>query len=85
IGSEQGPALGAAIHAAVAAGCHPDVQAAAAAMGTVQRDVYLPDAERAQAYDALYAEYVALHDHLGRGGNDVLRRLRRIRRGVPVR
>jgi L-ribulokinase len=85
IGSEQGPALGAAIHAAVAAGCHPDVQAAAAAMGTVERDVYLPDAERAQAYDTLYEEYVALHDHFGRGGNDVLRRLRRIRRGVPVR
>jgi L-ribulokinase len=84
IGSEQGPALGAAIHAAVAAGCHPDVQAAAAAMGTVERDVYLPDAERAQAYDTLYEEYVALHDHFGRGGNDVLRRLRRIRRGVPV-
>ena len=33
IGSEQGPALGSAIHAAVAAGCHPDVPAAADAMG----------------------------------------------------
>jgi L-ribulokinase len=85
IGSEQGPALGAAIHAAVAAGCHPDVQAAAAAMGTVERDVYQPDADRAGAYDALYAEYVALHDHFGRGGNDVLRRLRRIRGEVAAR
>ena len=85
IGSEQGPALGSAIHAAVAAGCHADVHAAAAAMGTVERDVYLPDEERARAYDPLYAEYVALHDHFGRGGNDVLRRLRRIRAEVPVR
>jgi L-ribulokinase len=85
LGSEQGPALGAAIHAAVAAGCHPDVQAAAAAMGTVQRDVYLPDEDRGRAYDALYAEYVALHDYFGRGGNEVLRRLRRIRGEVPVR
>ena len=40
LGSEQGPALGSAIHAAVAAGCHPDIHAAAAAMGTVERDVY---------------------------------------------
>ena len=35
IGSEQGPALGSAIHAAVAAGAHPDVPAAADAMGRV--------------------------------------------------
>ena len=33
IGSEQGPALGSAIHAAVAAGAYPDVPAAAAVMG----------------------------------------------------
>ncbi len=33
IGSEQGPALGSAIHAAVAAGAYPDIRAAAAAMG----------------------------------------------------
>ncbi len=84
LGSEQGPALGSAIHAAVAAGCHPDIHAAAAAMGTVERDVYVPDAERARAYDRLYAEYVELHDHFGRGGNDVLRRLRRSRHEVPV-
>ena len=33
ISSAQGPALGSAIHAAVAAGAYPDVSAAAAAMG----------------------------------------------------
>ena len=44
-------------------------------MGKVERDVYVPDAERARAYDRLYAEYVELHDYFGRGGNDVLRRL----------
>jgi len=27
-------------------------------------------------YDALYAEYVALHDYFGRGGNDVMKRLK---------
>ncbi|TDB74714.1 ribulokinase [Micromonospora sp. KC723] len=79
IGSAQGPALGSAIHAAVAAGAYPDVAAASAAMGRVDRDVYRPDPERARAYDALYAEYRRLHDHFGRGGDETLLRLRAIR------
>ncbi|MGS2616091.1 ribulokinase [Micromonospora sp. LZ34] len=79
IGSAQGPALGSAIHAAVAAGAHPDVPTASAAMGRVDRDAFLPDPERVRAYDALYAEYRRLHDHFGRGGDDVLLRLRAIR------
>jgi L-ribulokinase len=86
IGSEQGPALGSAIHAAVAAGAHPDVRTAAAAMGSVNRAAYTPDPARARAYDALFAEYLRLHDHFGRGeragGNDVLHRLRAIRRAA---
>jgi L-ribulokinase len=79
IGSDQGPALGAAIHAAVAAGAYPDVRAAAHAMGRVERAVYQPDEDRAKAYDALYAEYSELHDYFGRGGNDVMHRLNEIR------
>jgi L-ribulokinase len=79
IGSDQGPALGAAMHAAVAAGVHEDIHAAAAAMGSVQRDAYRPDEGRAGAYDALYERYVALHDHFGRGGDDVMHALRRLR------
>lgn len=80
IATDQGPALGSAIHAAVAAGVHPDVRAAAAAMGKVDRAVYTPDPERAAAYDRLFAEYRQLHDYFGRGGNDVMRRLRGLRR-----
>ncbi|MFF4903909.1 ribulokinase [Streptomyces sp. NPDC001260] len=79
IGSTQGPALGAAMHAAVAAGAHPDIRTAARAMGKVERGVYLPDPHRAAAYDRLYAEYRTLHDYFGRGANDVMHRLRRIR------
>ncbi|MEU2249489.1 ribulokinase [Streptomyces sp. NPDC019224] len=77
--SEQGPALGSAIHAAVAAGAHPDVRSAAAAMGSVQRHAYTPDPARADAYDALFAEYRALHDYFGTGADLLLHRLRRIR------
>jgi len=82
IRSAQGPALGSAIHAAVAAGAYPDIHAASAAMGAVDRDVYRPDPARATAYDELYAEYLLLHDHFGRGGNEVMRRLKAIRRRV---
>ncbi len=32
------------------------------------------------AYDELYAEYRGLHDHFGRGGSDVMLRLKAIRR-----
>ncbi|WUH89556.1 ribulokinase [Streptomyces sp. NBC_00433] len=79
LASEQGPALGAAIHAAVAAGVYPDIRTASAAMGRIERAVYVPDPERAAAYDGLYAEYRTLHDYFGRGGNDVMHRLRALR------
>jgi L-ribulokinase len=79
IDSDQGPALGSAMHAAVAAGAYPDIQAASAAMGKVRRDVYAPDEARAGAYDVLYERYSRLHDHFGRGGDDVMHALRHIR------
>lgn len=79
-GSAQGPALGSAIHAAVAAGAYPDIHAAAAAMGSVHRAAYTPIPENVAAYDALYAEYKTLYDYFGRGANEVMHRLRDIRR-----
>jgi L-ribulokinase len=79
IDSDQGPALGSAMHAAVAAGAYPDIYAAAGAMGKLRRDVYAPDEARADAYDALYEHYSTLHDHFGRGGDDVMHALRHIR------
>jgi L-ribulokinase len=80
--SSQGPALGSAIHAAVAAGAYEDVRAAGAVMGRVIKDAYLPNAEAADAYDELFAEYRELHDYFGRGTNDVMRRLKQRRRLV---
>jgi L-ribulokinase len=77
--SDQGPALGSAIHAAVAAGAYPDVPAAAAAMGAKRAAVYTPDEASADVYDDLYAEYRTLHDYFGRGANEVMHRLRDIR------
>ena len=77
--SEQGPALGSAMHAAVAAGLHPDIRTAAAAMGRRTVAAWTPDAHRADVYDALYAEYVALVDLFGRTDDGPMHRLRRIR------
>jgi L-ribulokinase len=85
IASEQGPALGSAIHAAVAAGAYPDVLAAGRAMGKVDREVYTPDPDAADAYDLLYAEYSALHDYFGRGGTDVMHRLKAMKRDAAGR
>jgi len=85
IDSAQGPALGSAMHAAVAAGAYPDIHAASDAMGKVRRDGYKPDQDTAVAYDPLYAEYLLLHDYFGRGANDVMRRLKQIRREAVAR
>ena len=80
IGSDQGPALGSAIHAAAAAGAYADVRSAAAAMGSKQEAVHEPDPDAAAVYDELYAEYKRLHDYFGRGENTVMRKLRAIQR-----
>jgi L-ribulokinase len=83
--SDQAPAVGSAIHAAVAAGVHADVASAAVAMGRKEHGVFIPDPERADAYDELFAEYRTLHDYFsGRGpdANDVLHRLRQRRNAV---
>jgi len=71
--------LPAAIHAAVAADVYRDVRAASEIMGRVERAVYTPDPVAAAVYDQIYAEYRLLHDHFGRGGNDVMRRLKKLR------
>jgi L-ribulokinase len=84
IASAQGPALGSAIHAAVAAGCYPDVPVASKSMGKVRRSAFVPDESRSKAYDSLYEIYLELHDRFGR---DVptMRRLRSLRRAALTR
>jgi L-ribulokinase len=56
--SEQAPALGAAIYAAVAAGIHPSTEAAIKAMGSGFDKVYQPISENVAIYEVLYQEYV---------------------------
>jgi L-ribulokinase len=85
-GSEQGPALGSAIFASVAAGKaaggYDDVFEAARVMGNVKDVVYTPIPENVKVYDKLFAEYRKLHDYFGRGANDVMKRLKEIKKSV---
>ncbi len=86
-GSAQSPALGSAMHAAVAAGVYPNIKAAAEKMGKLKDRVVHPIPENKAVYDQLYAEYKLLHDYFGRGGNDVMKRLKAIKlaaRGVAA-
>ncbi|MGY6697149.1 MAG: ribulokinase [Roseinatronobacter sp.] len=81
IRSTQGPAVGSAIHAAVAAGVWPDVPMAAHQMGGLSPQVYHPNPDAVRVYDEIYADYQHLHDLLGRAGpngsDQLLKRLRR--------
>lgn len=81
-GSSQGPALGSAMHAAVAAGIYENIEAASEYMGKLRAEVVEPVADHKAVYDRLYADYRVLHDYFGRGENDVMKRLRHLRQAA---
>lgn len=64
VASEQCCALGAAIAAAVAAGCHPSMAVAQVRMASPIARTYHPTAAHAPAYQAGYRAYRALGAHL---------------------
>lgn len=77
-GSPQAPALGSAMHAAVAAGIYPDIQAASKAMGKIKDEVVSPNPDNQRVYDQLYAEYKTLYGFFGTE-NGMMKRLKAIR------
>ncbi len=81
-GSAQAPALGSAMHAAVAAGVYPNIAAAADRMGKLKDEVVQPIPENKAVYDELYEDYKTLYDYFGRGANDVMKRLKAIKKRV---
>jgi L-ribulokinase len=81
-GSALAGALGSAMHAAVAAGLYPDIKAAAVKMARLKDEVVQPIASHTAVYDRLYADYKTLYDYFGRGTNDVMKRLKQIKREV---
>ncbi|MGC9359084.1 MAG: ribulokinase [Anaerolineae bacterium] len=82
-GTSQAGCLGSAMHAAVAAGAtaggFDTIQDAARAMANLKNVAYVPNPAAQAVYDELYAEYLTLHDYFGRGANDVMKRLKRIK------
>ena len=81
--SAQTVALGSAMWGAVAAGKsaggYDDINDAAAQMARVKDTTYKPNPEAHAVYAKLYEEYKKLHDYFGRGGNDVMKRLKAIK------
>lgn len=83
-GSPQAPALGSAMHAAVAAGAYPDIGAAADCMAKVTRAAFQPDATKHAAYTHLYQLYKHLHDLFGRE-DQTMKTLKRLRDDAVTR
>jgi L-ribulokinase len=72
-----------AVAAGSAAGGYATIVDAAKTMATLREERYTPNPAAKEIYDRLYAEYVTLHDYFGRGGNDVMKRLKALK--VEVR
>jgi L-ribulokinase len=78
-GSTQAPALGSAMFGAVVGGAYASITAASRQMAAPVAETYVPDRRNRDAYETLYREYVRLHDHFGRGADDVMRTLKVLR------
>jgi L-ribulokinase len=84
--SQQTPALGSAMFGAVAAGKaaggYDSIYDAAQKMARLKDKSFTPIPENQEAYEQLFAEYLRLHDYFGRGENDVMKVLKRIKAEV---
>jgi L-ribulokinase len=82
--SSQTPALGSAMFGAVAAGKerggYDSITDAAKDMGRVKDYIYQPINDNAQVYDQLFNEYARLYDYFGRGENNVMKTLKKIKK-----
>lgn len=88
-GSPQAPALGSAMFGAVAAGKNKGgfdtIIDAAKRMSKVKKEFYSPIPENVEIYNELYKEYTILHDYFGKGENDVMKRLKNIKKEARVK
>jgi L-ribulokinase len=81
--AKQTPALGSAMFGAVAAGKekggYDTIFAAAEQMARLKDEVFRPIPANQVVYDQLFSEYLRLHDYFGRGQNNVMKTLKRIK------
>jgi len=84
--SKQTPALGSAMFGAVAAGRpaggYDSIYEAAQTMAHLKEETFKPIPENQEIYDKLFAEYLRLHDYFGRGENNVMKTLKKIKAEV---
>ncbi|MWV42981.1 ribulokinase [Paenibacillus sp. HJL G12] len=82
--SKHTTALGAAMFAATAAGeaagGYNSIVEAAKHMAKVKEETFKPIPEHVRMYEELYQAYCELHDYFGRGGNDVMKRLKAMKK-----
>lgn len=83
--SLQASGLGAAMYGAVAGGAFRDIGEAARQMAGFDDSAYAPDPEAHRVYRTLYEEYLTLHDYFGRGANEVMLRLKSLKRTLGRR
>jgi L-ribulokinase len=69
-----------AVAARAAGGGYDSITEASRRMARLRDETYRPTQAHRGVYDDLYREYVRLHDLFGRGGDDVMKTLKRIRR-----
>lgn len=83
--SGQASALGSAMFGAVVAGKerggYDSIVEAAKNMAHLRDEVYRPNADNVEIYNNLYAEYDLLYEYFGRKGNDVMKRLKKMKAG----
>ena len=68
-----------AVAAGKPAGGYDSIYEAAQNMARLKNEMYKPDPKNKKVYDTLYAEYLRLHDYFGRGENNVMKLLKRIK------
>lgn len=86
--SRQTPALGSAMFGAVAAGKaaggYDSIFEAAGRMARLKKETFTPIPAHQKAYNSLYDEYTTLQDYFGRGANDVMKRLKQLKKETLV-
>jgi L-ribulokinase len=84
--SKQTPALGSAMFGAVAAGKsaggYDSIYNAAQTMAHLKVETFKPIPENQKVYEKLFTEYLRLHDYFGRGENNVMKTLKKIKAEV---
>jgi L-ribulokinase len=81
--SKQTPALGSAMFGAVAAGRaaggYDSIFEATPRMARQKKETFKPIPANQKVYERLYAEYVGLYNYFGRGQNNVMKTLKKIK------